>query len=297
MATFPSAAFPTVIATWPFGKTAVVTALKALQAGKSLVEAAVDGAQAVEDDPEVHSVGYGGLADALGIVTLDACVMDGKTLDCGAVAGLEDIRNPARVALKLMQSTPHVFLVGDGARDFALKQGFKAECLTTRASFQEWDQTRPKPKPVGPDQHDTVTVLIAGTGGDLAGCCSTSGLSHKLHGRVGDSPIIGAGLYVDNEGGAAGATGLGEEIIRICGGFRIVEAMKRGLSPQQACEEAVKTLHKVAGRRGKHAPGAAFIALDPKGRTGAAATPGTEFDYAVGSGAKVEIKRAAQIQP
>lgn len=297
MALFQPTGAPTVIATWPFGKTAVISALKALQAGKIPVEAAVAGAQAVEDDPTVQSVGYGGIADALGIVTLDACVMDGKTLDCGSVAGLEGIRHPARLALKVMQSTAHVFLVGNGARDFALKNGFTPECLTTRESYLEWEKNRPKPKPVGPDQHDTVTVLIANPNGDLGGCCSTSGMSHKLHGRVGDSPIIGAGLYVDNEAGAAGATGVGEEIIRICGGFRIVESMRKGLSPMEACAQAVKTLHQIATRRGKHAPGAAFIALNPKGQTGAAATPGTVFDYAVSSGGKLEIRRAPQIQP
>jgi len=112
---------------------------------------------------------------------------------------------------------------------------------------------------------------------------------------VGDSPIIGSGLYVDNEAGAAGATGLGEEIIRICGSFRVVEAMRRGLSPQEACNEAVKTLHRVAARRGKHAPGAAFIALDPKGRFGAAATPGTSFEYAVTIEGKVEVRKAIEI--
>ena len=291
---------PTVIATWPFGKTAAQSALKALLAGKSPLDAAVDGAQAVEDDPTVHSVGFSGIADALGIVTLDACVMDGKSLDCGSVAGLEDIRHPARLALTVARKTPHVILVGDGARDFALQNGFRPENLSTEASVKEWNDTRPKPPkpmgvPGGADNHDTVTVLALNSSGNLGGCCSTSGLSHKLHGRVGDSPIIGSGLYVDDDAGAAGATGVGEEIIRICGSFRIVESMRRGLSPQQACEEAVKRLHAVATKRGKHAARAAFLALAPDGRIGAAASPDTNFDFAVATPGKIEIRRAIEI--
>lgn len=295
MALFSRNGTPTVIATWPFGRKAVETAIASLAKGQSPVDAAVDGAQAVEDDPTVMSVGYGGLADATGVVTLDACVMEGKTLDCGSVAGLESVRHPARLALAVMRSTPHVLLVGQGARDFALQKGFPMENLFTPESLREWEKTKPRPKPIGPDQHDTVTVLVAHPTQGLGGCCSTSGLAHKLHGRVGDSPIIGSGLYVDNEAGAAGATGLGEEIIRICGSFRVVEAMRRGLSPQEACNEAVKTLHRVAARRGKHAPGAAFIALDPKGRFGAAATPGTSFEYAVTIEGKVEVRKATEI--
>ncbi len=289
-----------VIATWPFGKTAVQTTLKALLLGKGPLDAAVDGAQAVEDDPTVHSVGYAGVADSLGVVTLDACVMDGKTMDCGSVAGIENIRHPARLALLVARKTPHVILVGEGARDFALQNGFRLEQLSTEASVKEWYATRPKPSqpmavPGGGDNHDTVTVLALGNNKTLGGCCSTSGLAHKLHGRVGDSPIIGSGLYVDDEAGAAGATGVGEEILRICGSFRVVESMRRGLSPQEACEEAVRRLHKVAARRGKHAVRAAFIALAPDGRFGAAATPDTKFDFALGAPGMVEIRRAVEI--
>src|SRR3954447_26649565 len=253
-----------VIATWPFGRTAVQTAAEQLQQGKPALDAALAGAQAVEDDPKVHSVGYGGVGNAVGTVQLDACVMDGRTLACGAVAGLENIRHPAALARRVMERTPHVLLVGEGARLFAVQQGFPLQELTTPESLAEWQRRRPRPKPRGraPGQagdlpgHDTVTVLALDQKGSLGGVCSTSGLAHKLPGRVGDSPLIGAGLYVDDAAGAAGGTGVGEEIIRVGGSLVIVEAMRAGKSPQEACELAVRRGHAAAPRRrvrGAHA--------------------------------------------
>jgi isoaspartyl peptidase/L-asparaginase-like protein (Ntn-hydrolase superfamily) len=303
---------PVIIATWPFGQTAVRTGLPLLRQGQSALDAALAGAQAVEDDPKVNSVGFGGLPNSIGTVQLDACVMDGRTLSCGGVAGLENIRHPAALARRVMERTPHVLLVGQGARDFALQQGFPLDNLNTPESLAEWEKRRPRreqPTPARPAptrrvsegsgeppfSHDTVTVLALDQKGNLGGVCTTSGLAHKLPGRVGDSPIIGAGLYVDNTAGAAGATGVGEEIIRIGGSLLIVEAMRAGRSAQEACELAVRKINAVAVRRGVHPARVAFLALDPKGTPGAACTAGTNFQYAVSKGTKVELLKAREI--
>jgi isoaspartyl peptidase/L-asparaginase-like protein (Ntn-hydrolase superfamily) len=291
---------PVVIATWPFGETAARRALALLEADKPALDAAIAGAQAVEDDPKVTSVGYGGLGNAVGTVTLDACVMDGKTLNCGAVAAVENVRHVAALARRVMEKTPHVLLVGEGAKLFAVRQGFPLETLLTPESVAEWEKTRPKGQKdsstsLPPDSHDTVTVLALDKKGVLGGVCSTSGLAHKLPGRVGDSPLIGHGLYVDDEAGAAGGTGVGEEIIRVGGSLLIVEAMRAGKSPQEACELAVQRVNTVSVRRGVHAAKVAFLALDPKGRFGAAATFGTGFEYAVGRKGKTERLKAREI--
>jgi isoaspartyl peptidase/L-asparaginase-like protein (Ntn-hydrolase superfamily) len=311
-----------VIATWPFGQTAVKVAADMLAKGKPALDSALAGAQAVEDDPKVHSVGYGGLGNALGTVQLDACVMDGATLACGGVAGLENVRHPAALARRVMEKSPHVLLVGEGARLFALQQGFPLETLLTPESVAAWEKSRPKKRrlpprgkektslpaewrgdgsegnqPSGepPFSHDTVTVLALDQKGNLGGVCSTSGLAHKLPGRVGDSPLIGAGLYVDNTAGAAGATGMGEEIIRIGGSLLVVEALRAGKSAQQACEMAVRKVNSVAVRRGVHPERVAFLALDPKGQVGAACTADTRFQYAVARPGKVELLKAREI--
>jgi N4-(beta-N-acetylglucosaminyl)-L-asparaginase len=288
-----------VIATWSFGQTAVKVAAPLLEAGKPALDAAIAGAQAVEDDPKVHSVGYGGIGNAVGDVSLDACVMDGQTLACGAVAGLENVRHAAAVARKVMEKTPHVLLVGAGAKQFAIQQGFPLETLHTPESVAEWEKTKPKPKPppANPDNHDTVNILALDKKGSLAGVCSTSGLAHKLAGRVGDSPLIGAGLYVDNSAGAAGGTGVGEEIIRIGGSLLIVEAMRAGKTSQEACELAIKKVNAVAVRRGVHPASVAFLALDVKGRVGGAVTWGTKFEYAVARPDGVEQVKAKEIDP
>jgi isoaspartyl peptidase/L-asparaginase-like protein (Ntn-hydrolase superfamily) len=236
--------------------------------------------------------------------------MDGRTLSCGAVAGLENVRHAAALARRVMERTPHVLLVGEGARLFALQQGFPLETLHTPESVAEWYKKRPK-EPGGrgqesgvrnqeaggrgQDDHDTVTVLALDQKGSLGGVCSTSGLAHKLPGRVGDSPIIGAGLYVDDSAGAAGATGVGEEIIRIGGSFYVVEQLRAGRSPQEACEGAVRRVNSVAVRRGVHPAQVAFLAMDPKGRFGAAATIGTNFQYATSNGTKIELQKAREI--
>jgi N4-(beta-N-acetylglucosaminyl)-L-asparaginase len=284
-----------VVATWPFGQTAVKKAAALLQDGKPALDAALAGAQDVEDDPKVHSVGFAGLGNAIGTVQLDACVMDGQTLACGGVAGLENVRHAAAVARRVMEKTPHILLVGQGAQQFAIQQGFPLETLHTPESIAEWEKTRPKKQPRGKDDHDTVTVLALDRKGSLGGVCTTSGLAHKLPGRVGDSPLIGSGLYVDNTAGAAGATGTGEEIVRIGGSLLIVEAMRAGKSPQEACEAAVRKVNAVAVRRGVHPARVSFLALDPKGRIGAACTEGANFEYAVGRPGSVELLKAKEI--
>jgi isoaspartyl peptidase/L-asparaginase-like protein (Ntn-hydrolase superfamily) len=288
---------PVVIATWPFGRTAVKAALPLLQAGRPSLDAAIAGAQAVEDDPSVHSVGFGGIGNAVGTVQLDACVMDGATLACGAVAGVENVRHVAALARRVMEKTPHVLLVGDGARVFAIQQGFPLETLSTPESVAEWEKMRPKPRKEPPDSHDTVTVLCLDKKGSLGGVCSTSGLAHKLPGRVGDSPLIAHGLYVDNTAGAAGGTGAGEEVIRIGGSLLIVEALRAGKSPQEACEAAVRRLNAVAVRRGVHPAKVAFLALGPTGQVGAACTKTTHFEYAVGRAGVVELLTARELGP
>ncbi len=285
-----------VVATWPFGQTAVKTAAMLLEQGKPALDSAIAGAEAVEDDPAVDSVGYGGIANAAGTVQLDACVMDGKTLACGAVAGVENIRHVSALARRVMEKTPHVFLVGEGARLFAVQQGFLLENLNTPESVAAWQKRKPAPRRErAPGDHDTVTVLALDKKGNLGGVCSTSGLAHKLPGRVGDSPLIGAGLYVDDSAGAAGGTGVGEEIIRVGGSLLIVEAIRAGKTPQEACELAVKRVHAAAVRRGVHPARVAFLALDPKGRVGASCTPQTNFEYAVARPGKVELLKAPEI--
>lgn len=296
---------PVAIATWAFGQTAVTRAAELLRKGEPALDAAIAGAQLVEDDPNVNSVGYAGLPNSIGTVSLDACVMDGDTLNCGSVAGVENIKHVAALARRVMEKTPHILLVGEGAKLFALQQGFPLENLLTPKSLEEWEKSRPgqpkpaKVQPAPPDDgyfsHDTVAVLCLDKKGSLGGVCTTSGLAHKLPGRVGDSPLIGHGLYVDTTAGAAGGTGVGEEIIRIGGGLTIVEAMRAGKSPQEACEVAVRKINTTAVRRGVHPARVAFIALDATGRTGAACSSRTEFKYAVARDGKVELLQGKEI--
>lgn len=305
---------PVVIATWPFGATAAETANKLLAEGKPALDCALAGAQAVEDDSSVRSVGYGAIGNRIGTVSRDSCVMDGKTLDCGAVAGLENIRHAAAVARRVMEKTPHVLLVGEGALWFAIQQGFPLQTHHTPESVKEWYEKHPDRKkegkvkqappseldynvPIDENNHDTVTVLARDQAGHLGGVCTTSGLAYKLPGRVGDSPIIGAGLYVDDAAGAAGATGVGEEIIRIGGSMFVVEQMRMGKSPQEAVEAAVRRVNEFAARRGKHPAAVAFLALSPQGEIGAACTARTNFKYAIGKAGKVELVQAKELPP
>jgi isoaspartyl peptidase/L-asparaginase-like protein (Ntn-hydrolase superfamily) len=306
---------PIAIATWPFGRNAAETAGRILRDGGAALDAALAGAQAVEDDASVRSVGYGAMANRIGGVSRDAGVMCGRTLNCGAVAGLEHIRHTAAVARKVMEKTPHVFLVGDGALWFALEQGFPMQTHHTPESVAEWYEKHPgKVKnasgdgqpllitdaiglPADANNHDTVTVLARDARGDFGGVCTTSGLAYKMPGRVGDSPVIGGGLYVDNDAGAAGATGVGEEIIRAGGSLLIVEEMRSGASAQAAVEKAIRRVNAIAKRRNRKPDVVCFLALDRDNRFGAACTAGSNFDYALYANGTVTLTRAVEVLP
>ena len=272
---------PVVISTWNFGAGANVEAWKILSADGRALDAVEAGARVPEGDPKESSVGLGGLPDRDGRVTLDSCIMD-EFANCGAVACLEHIVHPVSVARKVMEKTPHVFLVGEGALKFALDQGFKKEKLLTKESekaWKEWLKTA-KYKPVANiENHDTIGIVAVDTKQNLSGACTTSGMAYKMHGRVGDSPIIGAALFVDNEIGAATSTGVGEEVIRIVGSHLVVELMRQGNSPQQACELAVARIVKNQPQKSKEIQ-VGFLALNKNREYGAYALQ-KGFTYAV----------------
>ncbi|BEV06588.1 N(4)-(beta-N-acetylglucosaminyl)-L-asparaginase [Chryseobacterium gambrini] len=263
---------PIVLSTWNFGLKANEEAWTILGKGGRALDAVEKGVRLVENDPEERSVGYGGRPDRDGRVTLDACIMD-ENYNIGSVACLENIKNPISVARAVMEKTPHVMLVGDGALQFAVSQGFKKENILTPESEKEWKEwlKDSKYQPiVNIENHDTIGMIALDTNGNLSGACTTSGMAFKMHGRVGDSPIIGAGLFVDNEVGAATATGHGEEVIRTVGTHLVVELMRQGRTPQQACKEAVERIVKITQRRNKNLKDVqvGFIALNKKGEYG-----------------------------
>ena len=261
---------PLVISTWNFGLAANVEAWKILEKGGRALDAIEAGARVPESDPLNESVGFAGLPDRDGIVTLDACIMDEKG-NAGSVCALENIMHPISVARHVMEKTPHVILVGDGALKFALSEGFKKENLGTESSklkYRTWLKTAEYKPKINVENHDTIGILAIDAAGNLSGGCTTSGLAFKMHGRVGDSPIIGAGLYVDNEIGAATSTGLGELVIRSCGSFLVVELMRQGKSPQKACEEAVRRIVEKNKNTIKDIQ-VGFLAINKKGEIGA----------------------------
>lgn len=291
------AAGPVVIATWGPNVKANAAAWRVLEAGGKALDALEKGVRITEADPADQSVGYGGLPDRDGRVTLDACVMDDKG-NCGAVMAMEHIMHPVSVARLVMEKTPHVQLVGEGALRFALSQGFKKENLLTPESEKAWkawlktsqydpmitveniQEENKKQQPSGQMQnHDTIGMLALDAQQNLSGACSTSGLAFKMQGRVGDSPIIGAGLFVDNEVGAATATGVGEEVVRVCGAHTIVELMRQGYAPEEACKKAVERVVKRNGAKAKNVQ-VGFIALSKNGTFGAYSVM-KGFNYAV----------------
>ena len=285
----PKSKKPVVLSTWSFGVKANEEAWKILSKGGKALDAVEKGVRLVEDDPNERSVGYGGRPDRDGKVTLDACIMDEKA-NIGSVACLENIKNPISVARAVMEKTPHVMLVGEGAQQFAVELGFQKMNLLTPESEKEWKEWLKKSeyKPVvNIENHDTIGMIAIDAKGNLSGACTTSGMAFKMHGRVGDSPIIGAGLFVDNEVGAATATGHGEEVVRTCGTFLVVELMRQGYSPQKACEEAVRRIHKnfMNQKRSLKDTQIGFIALNKKGETGAYCLQ-KGFNYAVHDGTK-----------
>ena len=283
-----------VVSTWDFGVAANQAAWGVLKSGGSALDAVEAGARVPEADLRNHSVGRAGYPDRDGHVSLDASIMDGDG-GCGAVAALEHIAHPISVARRVMEKTPHVLLVGDGALQFALAQGFtKEELLTPEAekAWREWLKTgeykpsansevrgyEPSSLPGDKHNHDTLGMLALDAHGRLAGACTTSGMAWKLRGRVGDSPIVGAGLYVDNGIGAATSTGVGEEVIRNAGSFLVVELMRQGRSPQEACREAVRRVARRKKSAGDIQVG--FLAINAFGEVGAWALQ-KGFDYAV----------------
>jgi len=295
-----------VISTWGPNVKANAAAWEILGKGGRAFDAVVKGVQVPEADPKDNSVGYGGLPDRDGKVTLDACVMD-EFGNCGAVMALEHIMHPSLVARAVMEKTPHVQLVGEGALQFALAQGFKEENLLTPESERAWKnwlktskydpnetirqmkkymenenpghKEEPYPWPVAELNHDTIGMVAMDIKGNLGGACTTSGMAYKMHGRVGDSPIIGAGLFVDNEVGAASATGVGEEVVKVCGSHTVVEMMRQGMSPANACKEAVKRI--VKNKKDKaNTVQVGFLAINNKGEHGGFAIQ-KGFNYCV----------------
>jgi N4-(beta-N-acetylglucosaminyl)-L-asparaginase len=275
---------PIVLSTWRFGLPANEEAWKVLSTNGRSLDAVEQGVRLVESDPRERSVGFGGRPDRDGRVSLDACIMD-EFANIGSVAFLEHIKNPISVARAVMEKTPHVMLVGEGALTFALSQGFKKENLLTPESEKEWKEwlktANYKPL-VNIENHDTIGMIALDAQGNLSGACTTSGLAFKMNGRVGDSPIIGAGLYVDNEAGAAVATGHGEEVIRVVGSHLVVELMRSGRSPYEACVEAVTRIRKKFELRKMNLKDTqiGFLALNKQGDYGAYSLQ-NGFEYAV----------------
>lgn len=258
---------PMVIATWDVPN-ATQKAWEILQAGGSSLDAIEAGCRVEEADVNNQSVGKGGLPDRDGNVTLDACIMNPQG-DYGAVVYLKDIVHPISVARKVMENTPHVLMAGAGALQFAIEQGFQPEDLLTEDSKKKWEEWKKtsKYKPViNIENHDTIGMLAIDAKGDIAGGCTTSGLAYKMAGRVGDSPIVGSGLFIDNEIGGATATGMGEEVLKTVGSFLIVELMRQGWSPQQACQEAIE---RIVSKNTRHKDfQVAYIAVNKKGEVG-----------------------------
>jgi N4-(beta-N-acetylglucosaminyl)-L-asparaginase len=288
---------PMVVSTWNNTR-ANEAAWSVVSAGGRALDAVEKGARVPEADPRDTSVGYGGLPDREGKVTLDACIMDEKS-NCGSVAFVQNFMHPVSIARAVMEKTPHVMLVGKGAEQFALQQGFKKEKLLTESSEKAWKEWLKKSeyKPYhDPGQHDTIGILALDSNGNLSGACTTSGMAYKMHGRVGDSPIIGAGLYVDGDVGAATATGVGEEMIRIAGSHTIVELMRQGRTAQEACEEAIKRVIKKHGEKAKEL-NVAFLAISKGGEVGAYSTTNT-FVYTITTADKNNIVvRSASYYP
>ncbi len=274
-------AFPCVISTWAPNVKANAAAWEVLSKGGYALDAIETGIRVPEADPNDTSVGYGGFPDRDGHVTLDACIMN-EMGQAGSVTFLEHIMHAISVARMVMEKTPHVILSGDGALQFALSQGFKKENLLTETAIAAWKdwQVEAKYKPViNVERHDTIGMLALDMEQRMCGGCSTSGAAFKMHGRVGDSPVIGAGMFVDNEVGGAACTGLGEMVLRTLGSFLVVEEMRRGAHPQKAAETAVKRIASKYPKQSEEAQ-VAFVVMDRKGRHGAYSIhPG--FNYAL----------------
>ena len=263
-----------------------------LDKGEYALDAAIAGVAIEEENPKNTTVGYGGAPDRTGKVTLDACVMN-HLGDCGSVVAVENIVNVAKLAKDVMEKTPHVMLSGKGAEEFAISQGYKKTDLLTDQSKEEWEEWL-KDQDYRPiiniENHDTIGMLCIDKDNNLSGACTTSGLAYKMKGRVGDSPIIGSGLFIDNKIGGAVATGLGEEVVKTVGSFLVVELMRQGLSPQEACETAVKRI--VSNNTQENKFQVAYIAMNKKGEVGSySIEPGfTYMDYVNGENKEIFSK-------
>jgi isoaspartyl peptidase/L-asparaginase-like protein (Ntn-hydrolase superfamily) len=278
----PPAGRPLFVSTWPFGKAANERARETIQQGGSMLDAVEQGIRLTES-AGLESVGLSGGPNAAGVRQLDACIMNGPGHQAGACGGVERVVHPITLARRVMEKTPHVMLVGKGAQWFAIEEGLETVSSDTDEQYEQWRRTRAQStgdiKVGSPENHDTIALLGLAADGTIAAGCSTSGLAGKLPGRVGDSPIIGSGLYVDNEVGAAGATGIGENVMRYCGSFMVVEAMRHGMSPTEACEDTIRRIARIdplGDELNIH-----FVALDKHGRHGAAGP--NRFPYSVTS--------------
>ncbi|HVU56965.1 MAG TPA: N(4)-(beta-N-acetylglucosaminyl)-L-asparaginase [Puia sp.] len=303
---------PIVISTWDTGLAANAGAWKVLGNNGTALDAVEAGVRVTEDSINC-CVGLGANPDRDGFVTLDACIMDEKG-NCGSVGALERIKHPISVARRVMEKTPHVMLVGQGAQQFAVAEGFPLEeqklSDDAKRTYEQWlkkseykpvinvENTRsgghgpsaPTHLPNGELNHDTIGMVAMDAAGNLSGSCTTSGMGFKMRGRLGDSPIIGAGLYVDNEVGACTATGQGEDVIRVCGSHTVVELMRQGMSPEQACKAAVERIMRIKGDKAKEIQ-VAFLALNKKGETGAFAIQ-KGFSYALKSNTEEKMYNA-----
>lgn len=278
---------PMVISTWGHGIPANKEAMRILANNGKAIDAVEAGVKIPEADPECTSVGIGGLPDREGKVTLDACIMDEKG-NCGSVSFLQHIKHPISVARKVMDETPHVMLSGKGALNFALAQGFQKENLLTKKAekkWREWKKESNYEPIINIENHDTIGLLALDKSGDISGACTTSGLSWKMHGRVGDSPIVGAGMFVDNEVGGCCATGVGEAVLKTLGSFLIVELMRQGATPQEACEEGIARIIKNQNYQNMQI---GYLAINKRGEHGAYAVH-PWFNYALHQGGKNRV--------
>jgi len=256
-----------VLSTWNFGLPANKVAWQIVANNGTALDAVEHGVRHAEADPEVRSVGYGGMPDKDGMVTLDACIMDHYG-NCGSVAYVKDIKHPITLARRIMERTDHIMLVGEGASKFAESQGIMRDYLLTddaRTRWKKWKKTQDFQQ-VNWENHDTIGMIAMDGAGLFAGACTTSGLAWKMHGRVGDSPIIGSGLFVDGSVGAAVATGNGESIMKMCGSFLVVELMRNGATPMEACKAAARRIASTQPDWKKNQAG--FLAMDIHGNVG-----------------------------
>jgi N4-(beta-N-acetylglucosaminyl)-L-asparaginase len=299
---FPAAAAspdagPTFLATWPHGKPAVDRAAEVFHSGGSLLDAVEKGINVTEDDPTVMSVGYGGLPNEEGTVELDAAMMDGTRHRAGSVCALHSIKNPISVARLVIEKTRHTTLAGEGAYQFAIKEGFTPMQLLTPASLQKWLDWRASPNReqywIAPDNHDTIGLVATDGKGRMVSGCSTSGTAWKIHGRVGDSPLVGCGVYADDNVGAASATGDGDLMTNYCTSVSIVHNMARGASPQDACVDLLK--HMAATDPKNREAFVSVIAMDNQGRIGAASmnVSRPKFQYALWQNGESRLMDAA----